>query len=456
MSNCDPYLFDETESETTWKPTRMDTELFDLTEDRDQTETLFLYRSLTSILNKLTLENISTLITKLENLPVNTPIKMQNVVNMIHEKAINEVQFRPVYAKVCNKLKKKRMADETGTSSISFASILANRCTRHFDISLNEVVLFDKRKFDISLLNCEETRKAELDECIENETRHFKQCVGNCCFIAELFKFNIIPRGILFHILERLSKSRRSIAMESICAILITIGEFYERKFGKLPSAYFGRIESTVFQTPNELPMRIRFMAQDLFDLKQNSWQPRNRRLEMIDEPFTLQIKGEALEECASRNSEEVDQKPLIPLNDESTAATEPNLLQEQIVFAERIAKEKRDQSNKEKPQNISSSNVLRPLLRPNNRLDIKNQTRRSIFRRHSSNSSRNPSTSSFIRKPLAPPTYRRMLDYINGNTVNNRGYYPNSNDWTDNTRRLDPRFNRTKSRVRIHSTDKR
>jgi translation initiation factor 4G len=62
--------------------------------------------------------------------------------------------------------------------------------------------------------------------------------------------------------------------MECLCEILRTIGRRLDHERARLwMDKYFERIR--IYQADTELPSRIRFMLQDVIELRANGWQPR-------------------------------------------------------------------------------------------------------------------------------------------------------------------------------------
>lgn len=75
--------------------------------------------------------------------------------------------------------------------------------------------------------------------------------------------------------------------MECLCEIMRTVGRRLDHERARLwMDKYFERIR--VYQTDTELPSRIRFMLQDVIELRANGWQPRKLALSQ-GAPKTIQ-----------------------------------------------------------------------------------------------------------------------------------------------------------------------
>lgn len=72
------------------------------TSDKRTTDDLF--KRVRGILNKLTPEKFSPLVTELKLLTIDTPQKLSGVIELIFEKAIDEPNFASVYSQLCNSL----------------------------------------------------------------------------------------------------------------------------------------------------------------------------------------------------------------------------------------------------------------------------------------------------------------------------------------------------------------
>lgn len=63
-----------------------------------------LYKQFRGILNKLTPQKFDTLIEKVKNLEINNQKRLEGVIDLVFEKAIDEPNFSKAYAAMCNKL----------------------------------------------------------------------------------------------------------------------------------------------------------------------------------------------------------------------------------------------------------------------------------------------------------------------------------------------------------------
>lgn len=125
--------------------------------------------------------------------------------------------------------------------------------------------------------------------------------LGNIKFICELGKQRLVQENILHSCIHQLCRSRKKVAepiqskaedLECLCQIMKTIGCLLDTPEAKpLMDQYFERMEK--FSQNQELPSRIRFMLQDVLELRNNKWVP--RRIQREQNPKTIvQIRAEA------------------------------------------------------------------------------------------------------------------------------------------------------------------
>lgn len=63
-----------------------------------------LYKKFRGILNKLTPQKFDALLDKVKTLEINTQSRLEGVINLVFEKAIDEPNFSKAYATMCSKL----------------------------------------------------------------------------------------------------------------------------------------------------------------------------------------------------------------------------------------------------------------------------------------------------------------------------------------------------------------
>lgn len=118
------------ETENAWKPSRL--KQTSLTEEETKTEAL--YKRVRSVLNKLTPQKFTTLVEQVRHLPIDTQERLQGVINLVFEKAVDEPSFSVEYALLCKDLAMMEVAgSDTQDSSISFKKLIITRCQKEFE-----------------------------------------------------------------------------------------------------------------------------------------------------------------------------------------------------------------------------------------------------------------------------------------------------------------------------------
>lgn len=118
------------ETENAWKPARL--KQCTLTEEETKTEAL--YKRVRSVLNKLTPQKFNTLVEQVRHLPIDTQERLQGVINLVFEKAVDEPSFSVEYALLCKELAMMEVAgSDTQDCSISFKKLIITRCQKEFE-----------------------------------------------------------------------------------------------------------------------------------------------------------------------------------------------------------------------------------------------------------------------------------------------------------------------------------
>ncbi len=115
----------------------------------------------------------------------------------------------------------------------------------------------------------------------EARTQARKKAIGNIKLIGELGKLDLVSEAILHKCLKTLLKrgtnenlSERCEDLECLTKIMQTVGKKLDQGQGKnLMDQYLERIKK--IQTQKDLPSRIKFILQDIVDLRLKNWIPR-------------------------------------------------------------------------------------------------------------------------------------------------------------------------------------
>ena len=125
--------------------------------------------------------------------------------------------------------------------------------------------------------------------------------MGNIRFIGELFKLRIISLDIVQKCISELfSQPDDEESLERLCTLLSTVGKDLEQQLSsgksttsrqKVMDPFFSSLEAIV---NSKVSNRVRFMIQDVIDLRKNKWEPRREE----NKPKTIdQIRQNAIRE---------------------------------------------------------------------------------------------------------------------------------------------------------------
>uniref|UniRef100_A0A5F8GK39 Eukaryotic translation initiation factor 4 gamma 1 n=1 Tax=Monodelphis domestica TaxID=13616 RepID=A0A5F8GK39_MONDO len=219
-------------AEKAWKPSskRGPTEKDRGEEDADGSKTQDLFRRVRSILNKLTPQMFQQLMKQVKQLAIDTEERLIGVIDLIFEKAISEPNFSVAYANMCRCL-----------MGVSAAAEERGRL------------------------------KEELEEARDIARR---RSLGNIKFIGELFKLKMLTEAIMHDCVVKLLKNHDEESLECLCRLLTTIGKDLDFEKAKpRMDQYFNQMEKIIKE--KKTSSRIRFMLQDVLDLRRSNWVPR-------------------------------------------------------------------------------------------------------------------------------------------------------------------------------------
>lgn len=239
-----------------------------------------IFRKVRGILNKLTPEKFDKLSLELLNVGIESQTVLKGIILLIFEKALDEPKYSSLYAQLCHRLCEDAPNFEPPSSdTTTFRKLLLSKCQDEFQNRSRATEAFER---DGPLT------ADEREQCLI--AKH--KMLGNIKFIGELGKLDMLHEGILHKCIKQLLEKKKmaikdmSEDMECLCQIMRTVGKRLDHEKAKLwMDAYFERMKA--FQANQELPSRVRFMLQDVIELRRNRWQPRRNMNEGA--PKTIQ-----------------------------------------------------------------------------------------------------------------------------------------------------------------------
>lgn len=240
-----------------------------------------IFRRVRGILNKITPETFDKLSKDLVNVGLDSPRTLRGLIYLLFDKALKDLKYSSLYAKLCQKLSEKSPNFEKEPGPNTFCKFLISKCEDEFE----------RRRKATEDFEC----KNELtDEEFEQKVIAKQKMLGNIKFICELGKKRLLQEEILHECIRGLlsRKKERTLQdqaqdLECLCQIMRTIGSLLDIETSRnLMNQYFERID--MYSRKPELPSRIRFMLRDVIDLRNNNWRPRPfQREDNVPQPLS-------------------------------------------------------------------------------------------------------------------------------------------------------------------------
>lgn len=225
------------------------------------------FKRIRGILNKLTPEKFDKLINEILSVDLSSTDILKGVIILIFEKALYEPKYSSMYAQLCKRLDEKSPVDSAKKITI-FRYHLLNQCKEEFE---------NRSKANLTFDHGYEPTEEEL----EMQFVAKRKMLGNIKFVGELGKLQIVQDRILHKCCEALvlgwkSKplSEQAEDLECLCHLMKTCGKILDTPEGKYRmDQYFERMDQVI--DSEKMPLRIRFMVQDVVEMRRNKWLPR-------------------------------------------------------------------------------------------------------------------------------------------------------------------------------------
>ncbi|XP_063767482.1 eukaryotic translation initiation factor 4 gamma 3 isoform X2 [Eleginops maclovinus] len=276
-------------SENAWKPGMKRPEA--VVDDPEVQNTQELFKKVRSILNKLTPQKFNQLMKQVTDLTIDTEERLKGVIDLVFEKAIDEPSFSVAYGNMCRCLAtlKVPMTDKPNTT-VNFRKLLLNRCQKEFEKDKVDDVVFERKQKELDSAASTTERERLQEELEEAKDKARRRSIGNIRFIGELFKLKMLTEAIMHDCVVKLLKNHDEESLECLCRLLTTIGkdlDFEKAKFQCIleqrslrselqadqsprMDQYFNQMEKIVKE--RKTSSRIRFMLQDIIDLRLHNW----------------------------------------------------------------------------------------------------------------------------------------------------------------------------------------
>lgn len=275
------------ETDNAWVPSFRRTDNKNKT-DGEENDTLssneLLFKRVRSVLNKLTPERFNTLFEEINNFNIGTTERLNGVISLVFEKAIDEPSFSVAYAQLCGKLCESIATLEADVSDKkAFKTTLISKCQNEFEKHVvNEKAIADKLAPFLAKVNETDDPDRKLEHqaiLVEEEQKLRRRSVGTVRFIGELYKIGMLTVKIMIGCIRTLIDKDSEDKLECSCKLLTTIGAKLEASvatagFKNELNESFRQMQAIVDRKiPNlKISSRVRFMLQDVLDLKKRGW----------------------------------------------------------------------------------------------------------------------------------------------------------------------------------------
>uniref|UniRef100_A0A671TED0 Eukaryotic translation initiation factor 4 gamma 3-like n=1 Tax=Sinocyclocheilus anshuiensis TaxID=1608454 RepID=A0A671TED0_9TELE len=328
-------------AENAWKPGMKRENVMD---DPEALRTQELFRRVRSILNKLTPQMFHQLMKQVTDLTINTEERLKGVIDLVFEKAIDEPSFSVAYANMCRCLATLKVptADKPNTT-VNFRKLLLNRCQKEFERDKVDDVVLERKQKELDSATSPTERERLQEELEEAKDKARRRSTGNIKFIGELFKLKMLTEPIMHDCVVKLLKNHDDESLECLCRLLTTIGKDLDFEKAKpRMDQYFNQMEKIVKE--RKTSSRIRFMLQDVIDLRLHNWVSRRadqgpKTIEQIHKEAKLEEQEEQRKVHQQLLSKDIKRRPDQRSQREETWNTVPTTKNSRTIDPTKIPK---------------------------------------------------------------------------------------------------------------------
>ncbi|CAM0903541.1 unnamed protein product [Alopecurus aequalis] len=272
-------------------------------------------RQLKAILNKLTPQNFEKLFEQVKDLNIDNIVTLTGVISQIFDKALMEPTFCEMYASFCFSLAGELPNFVKDEEKITFKGLLLNKCQEEFERGEQEQAEADKADEDGGI-------KQSKGEREEKRLRARRRMLGNIRLIGELYKKKMLTERIMHECIKKLLGEYQhpdEEDLEALCKLMSTIGEMIDHYRAKVHMDYYFDIIQNLYAN-SKLSSRIRFMLEDMIDLRNNKWRQRRKvegpkKIEEVHRDAVKQKTGSSPNYNSSGTSISSSSRPGPPLD---------------------------------------------------------------------------------------------------------------------------------------------
>lgn len=302
-------------AEKPWKP-ELEAEKTKIIET-GQMDTMRLLKVFRGHLNKLTPQKYDSLIAKIAELDLDSPERLNSVIDLVFDKAVDEPGFCELYARMC-----KVIACKDST----FSFHLVKKCQEEFETSdLYTGLRVDERKIEIES-ELDLTKKKLLSEELYEDMRiRRKKYLGTIKLIGEMYKLGLLLPKIIGLCMNHLILEASNENIECLCSLITTVGaNMANEPDVSIKNSLTNTIEvlrgfaNSKKAEEIGLESRIKFKILDTIDLSRRQWRPRmvENNPKKIEEIREEAMKEEQMRKHQEHHNHSNQSKGLLKNND--------------------------------------------------------------------------------------------------------------------------------------------
>lgn len=258
-------------------------------------------KKFTELLNELNPSTWEKLLPTIKGFRMNYEKRLLEITDLIYDKAIEEPNLLPVYAKLCRVLWYRKVpcaSNPSGTTN--FRAFMLARVLKEFEKANTNTAGAKTEKEEVKSAETvqhnsvddpqenhrintvfKETEKLEITLGEKNGSKH---TFANIKFMAELFKVKLVAVHVIHDcIVWLLDQNEDESALECLCSVLVTIGKELETpnerptanpKYLEDISSYYRALEAILNFT--EMSNRVRALIREVIDMRNSGWLSRH------------------------------------------------------------------------------------------------------------------------------------------------------------------------------------
>lgn len=250
--------------------------------NNENTKVEYVQKKLKSLLINVLPQNFEIRASQIRELAIDTEDLLQNAVDQVFKKAVEEPKSCAAYTLLCKQLSTMEVISEN--KSVTFGQLLLNRCQNEVEKQIaHENALVKKAKESHEICELKKEKKEREPSLILEPGKSIRS-IDIIRFVGELFIQDMIGCKMVDVCIKHLLNVVSEENLECLCDFLRRVGKVLELQKINLAGT-FKKIQTLVVENSSLSP-KLRFKLLNLIILHDNSWVP-------PEENFSPKIKKE-------------------------------------------------------------------------------------------------------------------------------------------------------------------